>query len=80
MKLTFKNVLRAKSCSLVAVAVALVTTAASQAAAERLTIFDKIVSGVPAANPEEIADNVFSPEFNPGLVAQGIELLENPRE
>ena len=78
MKLTVKNVLQTKSCSLATVAAALVTMGASQAAAEPLTVFDKIVSGVPAANPEEIADNVFSPEFNPGLVAQGIELLENP--
>ena len=78
MKLTVKNVLQAKSCSLVAGAVALVTMAASQAAAERLTIFDKVVSGVPTANPVVVSDNVFSPEFTDALVAQGIDLLENP--
>ena len=78
MKLTFKNLLQSKSCSLAAVAVALVTMAASQAAAERLTVFDKIVSGVPTANPEVISDNIFSPEFTPGLIAQGSDLLENP--
>ena len=78
MKLTVKNLLHAKSSSLVAVAVALATMAASQAAAERVTVFDKIVSGVPAANPVVVTDNVFSPEFTPGLVAEGIDLLENP--
>jgi len=78
MKLTVKNVLQAKSCSLVAGAVALVTMAASQAAAERLTVFDKLVSGVPTANPVVVSDNVFSPEFTDALVAQGIDLLENP--
>src|SRR5262245_53194635 len=78
MKLTIKNLLQAKSCSLVAGAVALVTVAASQAAAEGLTVFGKIVSGVPQANPEVVTDNVFSPEFTPRLVSQGIDLLENP--
>jgi len=78
MKLTVKNLLQAKSCSLAAAAVALVTAAASNAGAVQLTVFDKIVSGVPAANPEVIADNVFSPEFLPGLVVEGIDLLENP--
>ena len=78
MKLTIKNLLQAKSCSLVAGAVALVTMAASQAAAERVTVFDRIVSGVPGANPEVVTDNVFSPEFTPGLIAQGSDLLENP--
>ena len=78
MKLTDKNVLQAKACSFIAVGVALVTMAASQVGAEQVTVFDEIVSGVPAANPEEITDNIFSPEFTPGLVAQGIELLENP--
>ena len=76
MKLTVKKVLQAKSCSLVAVA--LVTMAASNAAAAQLRVFDKIVSGVPIPSPEEITDNVFSPEFTPRLVAQGIDLLENP--
>jgi hypothetical protein len=78
MKLTLKNLLHAKSCSLLALAVALVTMAASNAAADKVRVFDKIVSGVSAANPEVITDNVFSPEFTPGLVAEGIDLLENP--
>jgi hypothetical protein len=78
MKLTVKNLLDAKSSSLVAGAVALVTIAASQSAAERVTVFDKIVSGVPTANPVVVTDNVFSPEFTPGLIAQGSDLLENP--
>lgn len=77
MKRTIKKVFHAKSCSLVAGAVAFATVAASQAAAEQLTVFDKIVSGVPAANPVVVTDNVFSPEFTPGLVEQGIDLLEN---
>ena len=33
---------------------------------------------MPAANPEIITDNVLSPEFAPGLVAEGADLLENP--
>jgi hypothetical protein len=74
MKLTVKNLMQAKSCSFAAVAVALATMAASNAGAVQLTVFDKIVSGVPLANPEVISDNVFSPEFVPGLVAQGIDL------
>src|SRR5216117_2750699 len=78
MKLTVKNLLQAKSCSVVAVAVALFTMAASQAAAEHLGVFNEIVSGVPAANPVMISDNIFSPEFAPGLVVEGIDLLENP--
>src|SRR5438552_12515889 len=78
MKLTVKNLLQAKSCSLVAVAVALVTMAASNAAADKVRVFNEIVSGVPAANPVVVSDNVFSPEFTPGLVVQGIDLLENP--
>jgi hypothetical protein len=41
-------------------------------------VFNEKVSGVPAANPVVISDNVLSPEFTDGLVAQGIDLLENP--
>ena len=52
--------------------------AASTAAADELRVFNEIVSGVPAANPVMISDNVFSPEFTPGLVVEGIDLLENP--
>src|SRR5438046_2076791 len=80
MKLTVKNLLQAKSCSFaaVAVAVALATMAASNAAAEKVRVFNETVTGVPAANPVVVSDNVFSPEFTPGLVVQGIDLLENP--
>src|SRR6266704_6076154 len=78
MKLTVKNLLQAKSCSVVAVAVALVTLAASNAAADNVRVFNEKVSGVPAANPVVVSDNIFSPEFAPGLVVEGIDLLENP--
>jgi hypothetical protein len=57
---------------------ALATMAASTAAADQLRVFNERVSGVPSANPEVIADNVFSPEFAPGLVVEGLDLLENP--
>jgi hypothetical protein len=52
--------------------------AASNAAAANVTVFDKIVSGVPFANAVVISDNVLSPEFTPALIAEGIDLLENP--
>jgi hypothetical protein len=78
MKLTRKNSLQAKSCSVVAVSIALAAMAVSNAAADNVRVFNKIVSGVPAANPEVITDNVLSPEFAPGLVAEGGDLLENP--
>src|SRR5205823_7503676 len=78
MKLIVKNLLQAKSCSFAAVAVALTTMAASNAAAEKVRVFNETVTGVPAANPVVVSDNVFSPEFTPGLVVQGIDLLENP--
>jgi Bacterial protein of unknown function (DUF839). len=78
MKLTRKNSLQAKSCSVVAVSIALAAMAVSNAAADNVRVFNKIVSGVPAANPEVITDNVLSPEFATGLVAEGGDLLENP--
>jgi Alkaline phosphatase PhoX len=78
MKLTRKNSLQAKSCSVVAVSIALAAMAVSNAAADNVRVFNKIISGVPAANPEVITDNVLSPEFAPGLVAEGGDLLENP--
>src|SRR5262249_45504054 len=78
MKLTLKNVLHAKSCSLVAATIAMVTMAASTAAADHVRVFNEKVSGVPAANPVAISPNVLSPEFTAGLVAQGVDLLENP--
>jgi hypothetical protein len=78
MKLSFKSPLQAKACIVAAISLALVTMAASKAAADNLRVFNERVSGVPAANPVAISDNVFSPEFAPGLVAQGSDLLENP--
>src|SRR5437667_12103347 len=78
MKLTLKNLLQAKSCSLVAITIALVTIAASNAAADNVRVFNEKVSGVPAANPVVVSDNIFSPEFAPGLVVEGIDLLDNP--
>jgi hypothetical protein len=78
MKLTRKNSLQAKSCSLVAAIIALAAVAVSNAAADHIKVFDKRVSGVPAANHEVITDNVLSPEFAPGLIVEGLDLLENP--
>ena len=78
MKLIRKNSLQAKSCSLVAASIALAAMAVSNAAADNVKVFDKRVSGVPEANGEIITDNVLSPEFAPGLVAEGLDLLENP--
>src|SRR5438477_7104672 len=78
MKLTHKHPLQAKACSLATVTLALVTMAASNAAAGDVRVFDEKVSGVPAANPVVVSDNIFSPEFAPGLVVEGIDLLENP--
>ena len=79
MKLTLKNPLQAKSCSFVAIIMALVTMAASKAAADNhVRVFNEKVSGVPAANPVVISPSVLSPEFTAGLVAQGLDLLENP--
>jgi len=60
-----------------AASMALATMAASTAVADNLKVFNERVSGVPSANPVAIADNVYSPEFAPGLVAEGIDLLEN---
>jgi hypothetical protein len=78
MKLTLKNPLQTKACALVAISIALVTIAASKAAADNVRVFNKMVSGVPAANPVVLSDNVLSPEFTEALVAQGLDLLENP--
>ena len=78
MTLTSKTSLQAKTCLLAVASVALATMAPSNAAADQLRIFNERVSGVPAANPVEIADNVYSPEFAPALVVEGIDLLENP--
>jgi hypothetical protein len=71
MKLPVKNPVPAKFCSFVAIIMALVTIAASKAAADNhVRVFNEKVSGVPTANQEVIADNVLSPEFTPGLVAK----------
>ena len=80
MKLTRKNSLQAKSCSLVVTTIALAAMAASTAAAGDVRVFDEKVSGVPAANccPNTPSDNIYSPEFVPGLISQGSDLLENP--
>ena len=78
MKLNLKNPLQAKACLFVATTIALGAMANSNAAADHVRVFNEIVSGVPAANPVAIADNVYSPEFTPGLVVEGIDLLENP--
>ena len=58
--------------------IALATVAASSVAADQVKVFNKKVSGVPAASTEVIADNVISPEFAPDLVVEGMNLLENP--
>ena len=73
MKLPIKNLLPVKSCSLATVAVALAAMAASNATADQVRVFNEKVSGVPAPNPVVVSDNVFSPEFTPGLVVQGID-------
>ena len=78
MNLTSKTSLQAKTCLLVVASIALATMAASTAAADQLRVFNERVTGVPAANPVAIADNVYSPEFAPALVVEGIDLLENP--
>jgi hypothetical protein len=78
MKLTSKTSLQAKTCLLVVASTALAAMAASTAAADQLRVFNERVSGVPSANPVELSDSVFSPEFTPALVVEGIDLLENP--
>jgi len=78
MILTSKTRPQARACALVAASMALATMAASTAVADNLKVFNERVSGVPSANPVAIADNVYSPEFAPGLVVEGIDLLENP--
>src|SRR6266545_1409177 len=78
MILTLKNPSQARACALVTICVALVTMAASKAAADNLRVFNEKVSGVPAANPVVISNNVLSPEFTARLLAEGLDLLENP--
>jgi hypothetical protein len=78
MKPTLKNSLQPRLCALAGLSIALVTMAATNAAADHVRVFNEKVSGVPAANPVAISPNVLSPEFTLGLVAQGLDLLENP--
>jgi Alkaline phosphatase PhoX len=78
MKLSLKHSLQAKACSIVATAFAIATLAASNAAADHVRVFNEKVSGVLAANPVAITDNIYSPEFAPALVVEGLDLLENP--
>jgi hypothetical protein len=80
MNLTPNNPLQAKACVLATMSIVLATMAASTAAAADVRMFDEKVSGVPAANccPNTPSDNIYSPEFVPGLIEQGSDLLENP--
>ena len=72
MKLIRKNPFQAKACALAITSIALLTVAASNAAAENVKVFNERVSGVPSGNPEIITDNVLSPEFAPGLIVEGL--------
>ena len=58
--------------------IVLLTVDASNAAAKNVKVFNERVSGVPSGNPEIITDNILSPEFAPGLIVEGLDLLENP--
>jgi len=78
MKQRLKNPLQAKACSFIAITIAVTTMAASNAVVDHIKVFNENVSGVPSANPVAVGDNVYSPEFAPGLVAEGLDLLENP--
>jgi len=77
MKLSLKNALQSKSCLLVLTTIAFATMAPSNAAAANVRVFNEKVTGVPAANPVAIVDNVYSPEFAPAVVVEGVDLLEN---
>jgi len=78
MKPTLKNLLQARACRLLAISISLGAMAASSVAADHVRVFNEKVSGVPAANPVVISPNILSPEFTAGLVAHGVDLLENP--
>jgi hypothetical protein len=78
MKPSLNKPQQIKSCSLLAITIAVVAMGASNAAADNVRVFNKILSGVPSANPVMVSDSVFSPEFGPGLVVEGIDALENP--
>jgi len=77
MKLSLKNALQSKSCLLVLTTIAFATMAPSNAAVANVRVFNEKVTGVPAANPVAIVDNVYSPEFAPAVVVEGVDLLEN---
>ena len=51
---------------------------ASNVVADEIRVFNKNVTGVPAANPEVISDNILSSEFTAALIVEGLDLLENP--
>ena len=74
MKLTIKNPIQSKTCSLVAISIALTTIVASKADADHVRVFNQKVSGVPGANPVAISDNALSSEFAARLVDQGSDL------
>jgi hypothetical protein len=78
MKPSLKKLQQTKSCSLLAITVAVVAIGASHAAGDHVRVFNEKVTGVPTANPVAVSPNVLSPEFTAGLVAQGVDLLENP--
>src|SRR5215831_2068491 len=77
MSLTNRNQSYYRACAVAVASLVFVSMIGSRAIAESPKVFDKKVSGVPA-NPEAIADNVYSPEFAASLVVEGIDLLENP--
>jgi hypothetical protein len=69
MKLTPNNPLQVKACAFAAISIALVTMAASNAAADNhVRVFNEKVSGVPMANPVAVSPNVLSPEFAAGFI------------
>src|SRR5690242_8578082 len=67
-----------RRCAFALGAIVAVGALANTVVADDPKIFDKKVSGVPSANPEIIVDNTLSAEFRPGLIAEGLDLLENP--
>ena len=71
---------RLHTCSSRVAALALVTVAAfaHTSIADEPRLFDQNITGVASANPEVITDNVISPGYGAALIAQGIDLLENP--
>src|SRR5262249_44862557 len=78
MSLTNRNPSYYRTCAVAVASLVFVSMSGSKVIAQSPKVFGRNVSGVPAANPEAIADNVYSPEFAPSLVVEGIDLLENP--